>query len=418
MPLKLPTIGPFPLGVNNRKYDHELTSPVGRETVDLLRSAVNVDVSEDGKVHRRPGFTLVAPGGAPHSAWGDGKAGFYADGPDLFALGLAPDGQLTAVQIRADLTSGLPVSYCEAGGIHYYSNGQVLGAVQGKARLDFTPPLSTTPALGTTSGALVAGRYQLCFTQVGPAGESAATPPQVVEVPDEGAILIANIPAPADGCALRAYMTAADGEVLGRVPLEIVGSAATIAVQPALGARCQTLLLAPMPPGEVVRFSNGRLLTASGNLLCYSEPFAPGLFNPSKNFIPFPADITVMEPCGDGVFVVADKTYWLAGEITQAPLAEVLPYGAVPHSGGNDPARPGRCFWISERGLVVGGPDGSASNVQEDRLALAGGAAGATLYREREGQAHILTAVRDPMQSKSAVGCFFDAEIIRKGIVL
>ena len=91
-------------------------------------------------------------------------------------------------------------------------------------------------------------------------------------------------------------------------------------------------------------YVNGRLLVAVGSLLIYSEPFMPGLYRPSKNYIPFPAPITVLEACGAGVFVAADKTYWLGGEITAASLAEVLPYGAVPRSGGTDPSAPNTCF--------------------------------------------------------------------------
>ena len=38
---KLPTIGPFPAGVNNRRDDHALTQSVGNSSIDLLRSATN-----------------------------------------------------------------------------------------------------------------------------------------------------------------------------------------------------------------------------------------------------------------------------------------------------------------------------------------------------------------------------------------
>lgn len=414
MASKLPVVGPFPLGVNNRKHDHELTASVGREAVDLLRSAVNVDVSSAGKLRRREGFELVHAGRA-HSAWGDDKAGFYAEGSTLYCLGLPAGGVLARTVVRDDLAPSAPLSYCEAGGTYYYTNGQEIGMVRAGARLDFTPAPLTAPTLAVVAGAMAKGRYQVCITHFGPAGESAATPPCAIDLPAGGGIRIGGIPPAPPGCITQVYITGADGEVFGRTPVDIASGVADIVAPPAMGAGCQTLLLQAMPPGGIVRFTGGRLLVASGALLIYSEPFMPGLWRPGKNYIPFSAPITVVEPCGDGVFVVADKTYWLAGEISQTGLTEVLPYGAVPHSGGRDFARPDACFWVSDRGLVLAAP-GAAKNVQEEQLALAGGAVGASVLRERDGQRHVLTAVRDPERTSAGVGCRFDTEIVRKGV--
>lgn len=414
---KLPTIGPFPAGVNNRRDDHDLQQPGQRGSIDLLRSATNVDLTNDGKVRLRPGFIQALDYGSCHSIWGDNKAGFFAAGPELYFLDDSGGGLVPSL-IRSDLAPGQPMSYCEAGGTYYYTGSGHLGMVRDGVRVDFTPRLNVTPVLSATQGSLSAGRYQFCFTQVGAGGESAATAPQVIDLPAGGGIRISSIPPAAPGTTLRAYMTAADGEVLGRVQLQVTAGVAEVVTPPELGARCQTLLLEPMPAGSIVRHSLGRLLVAVGNLLCYSEPFADGLFRPSKNYIPFGAPVTVVEPCGFGVFVVADKTYWLDGDLAQARLVTQLSYGAVPHSGGVVPTDSNTVFWISTRGLVFGTADGNVRNAQEKQLALAGGAAGATLYREQEGLTHVLTAVRDPMQTTAAASSYFDAEIVRKGVVL
>lgn len=407
---KLPTLGPFPLGVDNRKQDHALTQSVGRGSVDLLRSATNVDLSDEGRVRRRAGYTLALAGSNVHSLWADKTAAFYADGPSLRTL--TPSMGFT--EIRGDLIPGKPLSFCEAGGTHYYTGSGLLGMVRNGARLDFTPPLVATPSLTAIAGSLSAGRYQFCFTQTGPAGESAATLPQEITLTATGGIGIA---APVSSYTALVYMTSTDGEVLGRVG-PIAGLLDVVSM-PALGARCQTLLLAPMPAGSIVRFGNARLLVAVGNLLCYSEPFAPGLFNPGKNYVPFSAPVTVVEPCGTGVFVVADKTYWFPGELTQAAMVVALPYGAVPNSStAEHPDKPETVFWIGDRGLVQGTADGNAIAVQQEHLALSGGSAGAALVREQEGLKHVITAVRDPMATVAACSSYFDAEIIRKGTVL
>ena len=402
----LQSLGPFSLGVDNRKADHALTQRVGNGSIDLLRSATNVDITAEGRVRRRAGRTAVLAGSNVHSLWSDDRTAFFADGPSLFTL----DAAMAPHALRNDLIAGQPLSFCEAGGTYYYTGAGLLGMVRDGARTDFTPTLAATPSLEPTAGALPPGRYQMCFTQTGPAGESAATLPQTIVLDAPGGISIA---APVSSYTTLVYMTGPDGEVLGRVgPIH---GTLDIVAPPALGARCPTLLMAPMPSGSIVRFSNGRLLVAVGNLLCYSEPFAHGLFNPAKNFIAFPAPVTLVEPCTNGVFIAADRTYWIDGEITQATLQPKLPYGAVPHSSARHMRRPEVAYWIGEKGLVVGTPDGAVQVMQEAQLALSGGPAGAALVRESEGMQHVITAVRDPMATTGACSSYFDAEIIRKG---
>lgn len=312
----LQSLGPFSLGVDNRKADHALTQRVGNGSIDLLRSATNVDITAEGRVRRRAGRTAVLAGSNVHSLWSDDRTAFFADGTSLFTL----DAAMAPHALRNDLIVGQPLSFCEAGGTYYYTGAGLLGMVRDGARLDFTPTLAATPSLEPTAGALPPGRYQMCFTQTGPAGESAATLPQTIVLDAPGGISIA---APVSSYTTLVYMTGPDGEVLGRVgPIH---GTLDIVAPPALGARCPTLLMAPMPAGSIVRFSNGRLLVAVGNLLCYSEPFAHGLFNPAKNFIAFPAPVTLVEPCTNGVFIAADRTYWIDGEITQAALQPRLP---------------------------------------------------------------------------------------------
>lgn len=60
------------------------------------------------------------------------------------------------------------------------------------------------------------------------------------------------------------------------------------------------------------------------------ETYDFGLHQPAKNYLRFPANITIVAPCVGGVYIVADKTYWYAGaDIALAECIEKLPYGAV-----------------------------------------------------------------------------------------
>ena len=410
---QLPAIGPFPLGVDNRRPDHDLTQTVGNGAVDLLRAAVNVDVGDTGKLRRREGYQLLHAGRA-HSAWGNGREGFYADAGTLYHLRQDAGGTLQRAEVRGDLHPARPLAYCEAGGAIYYTNGEVLGMVRGGARLDFTPAPLLAPQVSAAGGGPGgrAGCCHVCITHEGPAGESGATFPTAVLVPEGGQVALTGVQAPPAGCTVSVYATAPDGEVFMCVQSGWSGGALQFA-PPAAGAPCQTLLLQAMPPGSAVQFSNARLVVASGSTLVYSEPFLPGLYDPSKNFVQFPEPITLLAACGSGLFVSAGRTYWLEGEITQASLREVLPYAALPRSLGHDPSRADACFWASERGLVFGAADGSVKNVQEDRLALAGGTSAATVLRERQGQQHVLSSIHNPGKTRAAFGGSFGAEIIR-----
>ena len=179
-------------------------------------------------------------------------------------------------------------------------------------------------------------------------------------------------------------------------------------------ARFDRLPLPAMPAGQIVRHHSGRLLVARGALLYYSEPFALHLNDPARGYIPFPAPITVVEPCGAGFFVCADKTYYFAGDIAQAEVREVLPHGAVAHTGTSVPNAPD-VWWWCERGMVRGTPDGQATYAQDKHVAVETAAAGAMLHREQNGVQQLLASMFNTRQSVAAATTYMDAEIVRQG---
>jgi hypothetical protein len=263
----------------------------------------------------------------------------------------------------------------------------------------------------------------VCFTQHNADGEeSGSTVPQQVMIPSDGGKLdIAGLPSVfASGItALSIYTTAPnDGTLLrSRVLTDAVASY-TIANINALGARCTTLLLMPMPAGSIMRELNGRLLVASGSTLFYSEPYAYGLTNPARNYVMFPAPITMIEPCQNGFYLAADQTYWIAGDIATATLDPVLPYGAIPNSSGTS-LDENLCFWMGLRGMCQGDQDGKVTALQEANVITDDARTGAFLYRKHDGMRQALgglfgTGVATGVSAAS----FIDAEIIRKATTL
>ena len=151
-------------------------------------------------------------------------------------------------------------------------------------------------------------------------------------------------------------------------------------------------------------------------VLLYSEAFSPALYNPLKGYIPFPAVITVVEPCAGGVYIVADKTYFLTGAMAEASLREVSRATGVPGTGLA--LDDGTVCWVSDSGLVVGTPSGEVNNVQDKHVAVAPAAAGATLYREQDGMRQLVASLFNPGTSVAAATTYMDAEIVRQGETL
>ena len=372
-------IGPF-VGINNRLPDHQLgVVDRGRKAGDYLRNAVNVDLTVAGTLQRRKGSTLAVPGARCHSLWSDGEQAFYVDGTDLK--------RFSGKVVATGLAHGRSVSFCKAPtGDVIWTDGVRLEAIDKGAVAVPTPnPAPTVTA--SSGGALHAGHYQVCITAVAADGrESGSTWRVQVEVPDSGRIEVSGLP----GTLVNIYVSPLNGDTL-YLTASTTASSYIIPVMGAQGAQCPTLNLRPLPAGRFVREYHGRLLVADAAGLYYSEPWAYGLYNPLRGYIPLPG-ITLLEPGQTGVYVAtADKTYWLSGlDVDQVErMVELLPYGAVDGSAtrienSNDIA------WFSARGLVVGSQDGQAKNMQEENVAVGVAQVGATLYREQDGMRQIV----------------------------
>lgn len=410
-PLETVKLGSMSLGVNNRLPPTQLgrTLP-DRSPATYLSAGDNVDLTGRGYLRRRAGSTLQQAGVAAHSVWGDGDEGYMAVGNTLVHLEGVGDSLLSTVVI-----SGLPelarISYERMpDGDVAWSNGFTIGRLRGSvARPLVTLRPSVVPAITLTSGALPEGRYQMAFTAIANGIESGSTTPIQIDVPENGGIAMAGL-----SPGVRVYMTGPNGAVFNHI--EVVDEIVTLTNT---GTELRSLMLADMPPGQVVRWYRGSLLVANGPALCLSEPYVPGLMNASKGYILFPAPITVVEPCEGGVFVCADRTYWLAGALLDAQPVVVLQYGGLLGSGSRMPTNDGdasgqRVCWLSPRGLVVGGSDGSVAAVQEKALKFGRADSGATLFRERDGANRVIATRQNAARPLTAALAFAPMETIVK----
>jgi hypothetical protein len=390
--------------MNNRLPDHQLgLVERGQKAGDYLRNAVNVDLTNAGTLQRRRGATLTLAGVDCHSLWSDGADTFYADGADLK--------RFTGEVVATGLAYGRPVSFCKAStGDVIWTDGVRLEAA-GKSAVAVPTPNPAPIVTASTGGALRAGFYQVAITAVAADGrESGSTWPIQVQVPDSGRLEVSGLP----GTLVNLYVSPLNGDTL-YLTASTTASSYIIPVMGTQGAQCQTLNLRPLPAGRFVREYHGRLLVADGFGLYYSEPWAYGLYNPLRGYIPL-AGITLMEPGQTGVYVAtADKTYWLSGlDVDQVErMVDLLPYGAVEGSAArmensNDIA------WFSARGLVVGTQDGQVKNTQEETVAVGAAQTGATLYREQDGMRQLVSSGVPGQTSRAAASSYMAMEVVRK----
>jgi len=363
MPAK--QLGPF-LGMNNKLEDYAMHV---KDTGDYVADAQNVAFSNTGRIFRAEGHRLITSALAGgHSLWAYNERAYYVLDSDLYRINTFEPFASTLITALSDNT---PVSFIGFADEVWFSNGTDFGRLSAADVLSLhaidTP---SAPTLTAVSGSLTAGDYQVSISGVDASGrESGATKPVSVTLAATGGILVTLPSAPTGATHFQVYVTSHNGTILNRHATVAAGTASVLINTPVLGAEPSTLLLQPLPPGKLA-LHNGRMLSWSGNTLYYSEPWMFGLYNPAKNYITMPADISVVAPNQFCVYIASDITRSIVGMDIAAPEAvkEVFPYGAVPGNAFHHPDKP-LVGWVSHKGIVIGDLQGQATNIQEKALA-------------------------------------------------
>jgi len=366
------------LGLNNRLAltRMEMTLP-SRATAAWLRVASNIDLTADGFIRRRRGFSLSAEG-SWHSLWSDDQGAYAVCNGDLVRI---DRDTLERTVVQAGVGLGR-MSYARLpDGLVYWTNGERIGRIsETAARALVTPGPNPVPVATATAGGLPPGRYQVCFTALGEDGESPSTEPIQIALPNGGGIAFTGLSG-----STRIYATGPDGEVFNEIA---PGDYLSLGNN---GGPCDTFMKDVMPAGHALAHYRGSLLVARGRWLYISEPYRYGLYDAGRGFIPFPGDISVVQPCEDGIYVCADKTYWIAGDPLNTTPVVVLPYGALPGSAVFD-KRAQTAYWQGEQGAVIARPGGAVSVPQDAALTFNPAQSGFTWVREQQGDKHLITS--------------------------
>ena len=357
------SLGPF-LGVNNRLPDFALHIATRQVQGDYVRAAVNVDIDNSGNLLLRKAPSLVQALTDAHSLHMiSDTAGYIVIGSALYAITLPT---YTQALVTA-LASTAPMSYVEYDGSLYYSNGTDSGRITAGVRYPLGLPTPATPTVSAIGGSLPAGWYQigLAYYNATTGEEGGVGPSSNNELTTDGG-LRATLPAAVAGAThINVYLSATNSGVPRLATSVAVGTTFVDLTTLAVGREALQRYEAPLPAGRLF-LSNGRLCSYSGDTVYLGLPYRPGYYLPSEGFMRFPTEVSVAVDAQQGFFVAADKTYWVP---TEGPVADVLPYGAVP---GTEFSLPNKSIygWFGLQGLVFGKTSGEVEAVMSDNIEL------------------------------------------------
>lgn len=372
------------LGMDNASPDEALRrmEPPG----NMVRDAVNVDIEDTGRFSLRRGLRCVT--NEPYQwLWQSPLTG------TVFG---SLRGQW--VQVHTHDWSSTPLADVGEGRCaHLQLGGAVVCAAPrglfifgGKRALPLGLPTPPAPMLAPVDGAgsMEAGRYGAAIAWKRGELLSPLSPLAQAELTGTGALRV-TFPvalgaeqAGIDG--VRLFLTNWNGGELlraGDYRMDAGGMAAQVELPllPKLGEAARWRHCTPMPTGEHLGLWRGRLVTASGRTLHFSEPMAYHIKDTRHGFVQMPQSITFIAPVEGGIWV-GQRTHveFLAGstpaELTLTGRAgkAPVPFSAVmlDAEDAGEMAGGGRAAvaWLAGNGFVLGTADGSMVETQARHL--------------------------------------------------
>lgn len=383
-------------GANNVSDPTALPPPTRYSRAEALVEALNVDVLPSGGLHRRVGFHSVSdfdtyPDSVFHRVGSnfiyiDFKGDFYIQNAftnevrvvsiDQFSLPFYPGHILTAVEHNGELFG-------------ITDKGRAVRTDGVTMRRWGVPDLKATDVEkypGT--GGIPPGAYKVALTLVNAHGEEGA-PYEVFLVESDTAFDLTLRPSKVNANAqgtetVRVYMSADSGTTLylqkeypyfleyieyrpgvfGEYPRPT-----TIRTVTTTGMELVTQHLRQPPRGSILCSHHGVILIANGKTLFYTTPLRVHQVDYRKGFFQFPSAITNVVSMDSGVYVTADKTYFLPKlETTDVSQHEVLDIPAV--AGSAKRVSGNKAVWLTAYGMVIAEDGGNTKFLHRDTYAI------------------------------------------------
>ena len=352
-------------GADNRSDKAAL--PATKEEGSALREGVNVDIAKGGALEGRIGFELVYAFEDPSS--------LLSLGENLILIGKVFGAYYILLLNKSLALSDLasyPLKVTMSGAEH---NKELFMSVSDGSMWRFDGlemrqwGVNTAEALPSaavdSNGALMAGRYQYAVTFINSHGEEGGA--LIGAVDTDGNITFDNFQEPPAGHNIRFYVSECNGSTL-YLQEEFIWLPNKVVYCPVVRSDdlvLETQFKRPPPAGHIVASYNGLVLIASGKTLWKCDPFRPHQFDRVTGFFQFPERITNAYGVDAGIYITADKTYFLSQpETTEPSLKVIAEFGAI--EGSMTRATAQTIAWMTEYGPAIGDLEGQVGFPQRN----------------------------------------------------
>lgn len=366
----------------------------------FVRQLSNLDPSADGELSLRAGFTGLVAASDMRLALAMRDKVVYVDGLSIGCYQVEID---TAGTIGA-LTSGGPIAGAILNGSAYLCTATDSLRTDGQTvkRWAVAEPGFDVDVI---DGALAGGIYKVAVVALGDDGEESGAEPLILRVGEGQALRVRST----DPRSLIVYVSVADGSTLYSQGM-LIGGALAITKVDDDSRRLTTAGLVPMPACTMLAAYHSVIVGAYDRWVLFSDPMHPHLANPVAGFFQYGEEVAVIAPTDGGVYVAADKTYFITGVETDAPTQRVvLEMGAVPGTAVMLPD--GSAAWFTRYGLAIGSVDGVVSLPNKTTYAPDIASTGAAGVVEHNGNAMVVSTMRGLSKPNNlATGDFADLE--------
>lgn len=377
-------------GANNQSEARRLPEGFARELV-------NVDPLPGGTLELRTGYRKLTGGDNIRAMFSRGNQLVFVDGDQLRVF----DTGTNSPHTLATVAGAGPV----AGTVH---NDQLyLSTPTDSVRYDGAVKQWAVPEpvvnVTLVPGYLPAGVYKVGVTALGDDAVESGCNSYILTLDGTKAIQVTS----ADSRPLRLYCSVANGATLF-----YQGGLQTIVQVDDSRETLTTDGMWAFPAVERLVSCNAMLVGSVGRYVYVSDPFHPHLWQPDRGFFQFPAPVTVLAATNGGVYVAADKTYFLSRLDTEEPQQRtVLEFGAVEGTGVklNDTS----VSWFTVYGQANGGPDGNVSLPNSGVFAPSTTSLGAAGLLDHNGVQSVVTTMHGQERAnRMAAGDYYRARIL------
>ena len=395
---------------------------------EYLKKALNIDIDKLGGITKRKGYTKVDTA-VYTSLWSNEISSVCLAVRNGDLVRIMPD--LSYTTLRVGVGSN-PLSFEEVDGIIYYTSSSITGILDNLSPKSWgIPMVIALPTLSSSTGTLEAGTYQVAYSYVRSDGiESGVGVASVITVAANSSIIL-SIPTNSDGTIIsaRIYCSNQNGNTLFYAGATTPGSTYTISSTTNLVNPLRLFNMDAAPTGSIVKYYNGRLYIASGNVLWYSEKYMYQHFILESNYIEFPDTIREIMPVDDGIWIGSDNIYTLQGHDPDKfskhtkEIATVVQGTATKISGSyiHMDNVPTGYKWIvsTDLGIFILFNQGMIVNVTSQNVEMNPADSGTSLFLQTNGMNQYLSILRTNEQpNNSVLGDLVETSIVRNGITI